>query len=124
MLFAVTVTVAMAAQTPMQQLSQQYLDKLFEYSPTAASMVGYHDKGVDRRLDDNSPTALKGRSGWLLDFSRQIETLKGELAREDAADLDLLRQSIALELLELDEAHEYQRRCDQPVDGLVTIFFM
>jgi uncharacterized protein (DUF885 family) len=124
MLFAVTVTVALAAQTPMQSLSQEYLEKLFEHSPTAASTVGYHDKGVDQRLDDNSPGSLKRRSTWLHDFSHKLETLKGELDREDAADRDLLRQSIKLELLELDEAHDYARRCDYPVDALGAIFFM
>jgi uncharacterized protein (DUF885 family) len=114
----------MAAQTPMMSLSQEYLDRLFADSPTTASMVGYHQHDVDKKLDSNAPEALKKRSEWLHGFSRKIESLKGELDREDAADRDLLRQAIALELLELDEAHDYARRVDAPLDALGSIFFM
>jgi len=114
----------MAAQTPMMQLSQEYLDRMFVDSPTTASMVGYHQHEVDKKLDSIAPEMLKKRSEWLHGFSRKIESLKGELDREDAADRDLLRQAIALELLELDEAHDYTRRVDAPLDALGSIFFM
>src|SRR5689334_10649359 len=72
MLFAVTVSVAMAAQTPMMSLSQEYLDRMFVDSPTTASMVGYHQHDVDRKLDSNAPEMLKKRSEWLHAFSRKI----------------------------------------------------
>lgn len=114
----------MAAQTPMMQLSQEYLDRLFADSPTTASMVGYHQHDVDKKIDSNAPEMLKKRSEWLHGFQRKIDSLKGELDREDAADRDLLRQAIALELLELDEAHDYARRVDAPLDALGSIFFM
>jgi uncharacterized protein (DUF885 family) len=117
-------TLALAAQTPMMQLSQEYLDRMFADSPTSASMVGYHEHHVDEHLDDTSAAALERRSKWLHEFSHKLDSLKGELDREDAADRDLLRQSIALELLDLDEAHDYARRCDAPLDSLGSIFFM
>jgi uncharacterized protein (DUF885 family) len=124
-----TLTVALAMQTPMQKLSQEYLNALFQYSPTTASQVGYHQGDVDQHLDDVTEAARKKRSAWLHDFGKRLESIdKGpnavKLDREDEADRDLLRQSIALDLLDLDEAHPYTRRADQPIDWLGSVFFM
>jgi len=124
MLFAVTVSVAMVAQTPMLKLSQEYLDRMFADSPTSASMVGYHEHGVDQRLDRLTPQALAQRSAWLHGFRGKLDAVAGEVDREDAADRELLRESITLELLDLDEAHDYARRVDGPLDALGSTFFM
>jgi uncharacterized protein (DUF885 family) len=122
MLYAVIF--ALLAQSPMEKLSQEYLTALFEASPTTASLAGYHEKGVDQRLDDVSLDAHRRRAEWLHGFSRRLEAIDARaLDREDQADLDLLRANIALELLDLDQAHSWERRCDQALDGLGTVFF-
>jgi uncharacterized protein (DUF885 family) len=120
-----TLTIALATQTPMQQLSDEFLKALFQYSPITASTVGYHENGVDQKLDDVSAAARQKRAAWLHDFGQRMEALPAaKIDREDDADRDLLRQTIALDLLNLDEAHDYTRRCDAPLDALGSVFFM
>lgn len=120
-----TLTVALAAtQTPIQKLSDEYLKALFSTSPTTASSVGYHKDGVDQKLDEISAAARTRRSAWLHDFSRRLEAVPAaQVDNEDEADRDLLRQSIALELLELDEARDYARRANDPVSTIGSVFF-
>lgn len=119
------VTLVLATQTPMQVVSQDYLDALFRDSPIAASSVGYHEHDVDRHLDDLSPAARNKRAAWLRAFTQRLDALPAaQLDREDEADRELLRQQIKLERLDLEQAHDYTRRCDQPLDTLGSVFFM
>ncbi|HEY7958064.1 MAG TPA: DUF885 domain-containing protein [Polyangia bacterium] len=127
MILAVTVGLGLAlgSVTPIQSLSAEYLRALWKTSPMTASQVGYHKEGVDRRLDELTPSARARRAAWLHGFESRLETAaKKSSDREDGADAELLRQSIALELLDLDEAHDFSRRCDQPLDNLGSTFFM
>src|SRR5438270_13707893 len=117
------VTLVLTAQSPMHAVAQDYLDALFRASPiTATSQAGYHEHDVDKHLDDISPAARQKRLAWLVDFRKRLEALPAtQLDREDEADRDLLRQNLELERLELAEAHDYARRCDQPLDTLGTV---
>ena len=127
MILAVTVGLGLAlgSVTPIQSLSAEYLRALWKTSTMTASQVGYHKEGVDRRLDELTPSARARRAAWLHGFESRLETAaKKSSDREDGADAELLRQSIALELLDLDEAHDFSRRCDQPLDNLGSTFFM
>ncbi|MFI5289545.1 MAG: hypothetical protein ACHQ17_07840, partial [Polyangia bacterium] len=102
MILAVTVGLGLAlgSVTPIQSLSAEYLRALWKTSPMTASQVGYHKEGVDRRLDELTPSARARRAAWLHGFESRLETAaKKSSDREDGADAELLRQSIALELL-------------------------
>ncbi len=119
MIAAMTVFLA---TTPMQQLSDKYLQELWKVSPMTASQVGYHKDGVDLRLDDLSAEARTRRAAWLARFSDELWK-QDKLAEEDHADQALLGHAIALERLELEGAHDYTRRCDRPLDDLGSVFF-
>jgi uncharacterized protein (DUF885 family) len=122
MLVALTMTLATAA--PIQQLSDEYLHELWRASPITASQVGYHADNVDQKLDDISPAARAKRSQWLHGFAARLEKAAAATRdAEDAADAALLRENVALELLDLDEARDYTRRCDTPLDTLGEAFF-
>jgi len=116
------MTVMLAAS--VQQLTEEYLRENFRYSPTTASQVGYHKDGVDRKLDDISASARKKRVAYLRGLSKRLAALdRGRLQPDDRADARLLDENIALELLELEKAHDFARRADLYMDGLGTIFF-
>jgi uncharacterized protein (DUF885 family) len=118
------VTLILTTQSPMQAVAQDYLDALFQYAPSQAAVAGYHQHNVDQHLDDLSPAARQKRLAWLRAFSDRLEALPtAQLDREDEADRDLLRQQIKLERLDLEEAHDYTKRCDLPLDTLGNIFF-
>jgi uncharacterized protein (DUF885 family) len=119
MLIAMTLAVA-----TIPQLADEYLRQLWKDSPMTATAAGYHGEGVDERLDDLSPAARQRRRAFLRDFARRLEAATAAARdREDAADAALLGASVALSTLELDEAHDFARRCDTPLDDLGSTFF-
>ena len=118
----IALTFALATQTAIQGLSQEYVEAVFRASPTAATFLGYHLHDVDRRLDDVGEKAHAERVRWLRDFSKRLEAA-APADLEDEADRAIMRDQIAVELLVLEQAHDYTRRCDQSLDSLGAIFF-
>ena len=119
---AVTTTLALASGTPMSALSDEYLHALWKASPTTASQIGWHQEGVDGRLDDLSQGARRVRLKFLKDFGRRLgQAPKGDLHSE--ADRALLASAVTLESLELSRIRDYSRRCDVPLDALGQTFF-
>jgi uncharacterized protein (DUF885 family) len=112
----------MTTQTPMQQLSAEYLSALWKTAPMTASQVGYHKDGVDRRLDDLSKRARDERDTWLKGFAARLAAAK-PADGEEQADRALLDEAVALERLELETARDYAKRCDRPLDDLGSVFF-
>src|SRR5262249_41238495 len=104
-------------------LSDEYLRELWKSSPMAASQVGYHKDNVDHHLDDLSSGARARRLAFLKDFSGKLTNVGSGLSPEDDADIALLTDAVRLERLELEEAHDYARRCDKPLDDLGGAFF-
>jgi uncharacterized protein (DUF885 family) len=117
------VTFALGTTTPIANLSAQYLRELWGTSPMTATQAGYHQGGADLHLDDLSADARHRRSEWLREFAARLDAALPGASDEDAADGALMRDAVALERLELDEAHDYARRCDAPLDALGNVFF-
>ena len=116
-----TMTIALGAATPMAALTDEYLRELWKASPMTASQAGYHQDGVDGKLDDLSADARKRRAEWLRQFAARLDAVKAD--GDDAADRALMHDAVALERLELDEAHDFAKRCDAPLDALGGAFF-
>ena len=110
----------MLALLPLATLTiaDVYLQRLWQDSAMAASQAGYHQDGVDARLDDLSPETRARRRQFLHDFQNARSQNVDELA-----DQQLVENAIALELLDIEEAHDYERRADQPLDALGDTFF-
>src|SRR5207248_10425436 len=108
----------------VQQLTEGYLSQLFKDSPTTASALGYHKDHVDEKLDDISPAARKRRTAYLHGLQKKLGALdRARLVPDERADVRLLDENIALELHELEKAHDFSRRADQYMDGLGSVFF-
>src|SRR5581483_6044953 len=116
------LVLALGAITPMQELSEEYLRELWKSSPMSASQMGWHRDGVDKKLDDLSAPALAARAKWLAGFRTRLAAAKAS-GDEEQADAALLRAAVELELVELEQAREYRRRCDLPLDNLGSVFF-
>jgi uncharacterized protein (DUF885 family) len=118
------VLTIMLTTVTVPQLTQEYLAEYYRYSPTAATAVGYHRDGVDRRLDDISPAARSRRMAYLKGLRQKLAALGHDsLSPDDRADARLLEENIALELVTLEEAKDYSRRVDSYVGGLGNTFF-
>src|SRR4029453_8425120 len=97
---------ALAAGSPVQTLSQQYLDGLFRARPHLATYMGVHTE--DGRLMDLDPPAITQRIRQLHALPAQV---KGpdlpKAAPDDRADARILADGIALELLYLEDIRDW-----------------
>jgi len=98
--------------------AQRYLFTSLAFSPVLATQMGYHEHNgtsLDDQLDDFSPQAIADKRQFLLHAQRCF-AMQPKLSPQDAADLALVRNDIALSLLQLDEVQAYKYRPDSYVE--------
>jgi uncharacterized protein (DUF885 family) len=93
-------------------LAQEFVSTTLAFSPVNASATGYHEhqgQDLDKMLDDFSPTALDRQRQFYLGFEERLKKVDpAQYGVEDRADYDIVRQQIALALLELDRIQSYR----------------
>lgn len=91
----------------LAELSDRYVNTTLSFSPSAATGVGLHrlqNQDLDNLLDDFSPASLDKQRKFYQDFQSNLGALNaGQLTAESRADLILLQDQVAANLLELSE---------------------
>jgi uncharacterized protein (DUF885 family) len=96
----------LAAGPSVQSLSARYLDGLFHARPHLATYMGVHKE--DGRLMDLEPPAIQHRIRELNVLAKDVRSLDlANLSADDRADARILADGIALELLYLQDIHEW-----------------
>ena len=96
----------LAATSPVQGLSQKYLDGLFRARPHLATYMGVHKE--DGRLMDLDPPAITQRIRELNALAADVKKLDlAKLSPDDRADARILADGIALEHLYLTDIREW-----------------
>lgn len=120
-----------AASSPaFARLSDQFMKESLALSPVNASQAGYHVHGkgkaarhLDAELDDLSPAGFEKQvtfyRGWQKRFSTKIN-----YGSEDAADLKLIQDNIALNLLELERIQNYRHNPTVYVELIGNALFL
>lgn len=94
------------------KLSEDLVHGSLALSPVSATAAGYHEHNgvrLDRELDDLSPRAIENQRTFYTDFrDRFDQAASGTLSREDRADYALIRDQIALNLLELNTIQNWR----------------
>jgi len=97
---------ALAATSPVQALSQKYLDGLFRARPHLATYMGVHKE--DGRMMDLDPPAITQRTRELNALAADVKKLDlSKLSPDDRADARILADGIALERLYLTDIREW-----------------
>ncbi len=99
-------------KTPSQKLttlSEEFVYGSLSFSPSAATAAGLHQyqkQNLDEMLDDFSPKSLAAQRTFYEKFKGRLSDLKpADLTPEDRADLTILQDQIALNLLDFTEIH-------------------
>lgn len=98
--------------------AQRFMLTSLALAPVSASQAGYHEHhgiSLDNQLDDFSPPAIAHRRDVLL-RARNCFASTRQLSAQDAADLAVVRDAIALNLLQLDEVQTHKYRPDSYVE--------
>jgi uncharacterized protein (DUF885 family) len=97
------------------RLADQFMRESLALSPVAASQAGYHVHGkgkaarhLDAELDDLSAAAIDKQRSFYRDWRERFRSTSDSPSVEDSADLQLVNDNIALNLLELERIQNYR----------------
>src|ERR1035437_3201466 len=117
-------------KTPSQKLaalSEEFVYAVLAFSPSAATAAGLHQyqkQNLDEMLDDFGAQSLDKQRTFYEKFGERLADLKtGELTAEDRADLTILQDQIALNLLDLTEIHSHLHSPQLYVETLGNALF-
>jgi len=117
-------------KTPSQKLTalaEEFVYGSLAFSPSAATAAGLHQyqkQNFDEMLDDFGAQSLAKQRTFYEKFAGRLADLKtGELTPEDRADLAILQDQIALNLLDLTEVHSHQHSPQLYVETLGNALF-
>ncbi len=111
-----------AAQT-FNALSEQYFDQaFFKYAPTAGTAVGFHQ--YDAQLEDYSAANMARETAALHDWEEKITAVPADgLDAAQAADRQILLNSIRLNLLQIEVIRDWEKNPDSYSSGITSSIF-
>src|ERR1017187_2525737 len=132
--FAALLSVVLFAvgcgKSPSQKLTalcEEFVYSSLAFSPSAATAAGLHQyqkQNLDEMLDDFGEQNLARQRTFYEKFRDRLADLNsGELTPEDRADLTILQDQIALNLLDLTEIHSPQHSPQLYVETLGNALF-
>ena len=103
------------------QLAEEFLYGYLALSPSSATFSGYHQHRdpatgkvvlLDEQLDDVSAAGIERQRKFFLDFRRRLkqEVRVNQLDAQTRADYELIRDTIELGLLELDDIQSHKHK--------------
>lgn len=115
----------MDTQKAFNALTEEYVERTFQFDPVAATRAGIHD--YDARFPDDTPDGFRERSRWLRDLDQRLVASVPweELPIEQRVDFALLRSRIATERARLDDVKLHTRNpARYPETALTGIFLL
>lgn len=108
-------------------LSDEFVYTTLSFSPVGATGAGLHrfaNQNLDEQLDDSSAAGLDRQRRFYEGFRQRLDGLATDaLTAEDRADLEIIRDQIALALLDLDEIHSARHNPTRYVETLGNALF-
>jgi uncharacterized protein (DUF885 family) len=107
---AASAASAPAFDAQYDQLVDQYFDAYFKLHPTEGTSAGFHQ--YDSQLEDFSHAGLERELAFLSEYQQKFAAIAAPSRPAAAADLELLRSSIAGQLLDLENIRMWEKDPD------------
>ena len=102
--------------------AEQYFDDYFRLNPTAGTAAGFHD--YDTELEDYSAASTTAEIAWLHAIDKKLAPIDAKaLDAPDAADLQILVNSIHSQLLSLEVIRNQEKNPDLYSSGVTNSIF-
>ena len=109
------------------KLTEDFVYGNLALSPISATQAGYHmHQGValDEALDDMGPSGIAAQRSFLTGLQSRIAAFDPKLLdKEQAADLEIMKSSLALNMLELDSIQSYKHNPTAYVEAAGNALF-
>jgi uncharacterized protein (DUF885 family) len=103
-------------------LTDQYFDGYFKFNPTAGTSVGFHQ--YDPELEDYSAAGVAAEVAYLHSYEKKLSAIDpSALDGNDAADLQILINSIRSQLLSLEVIRNWEKNPDNYSSGIAGSVF-
>ena len=128
LLFSVSITFPDAAQATQSKadfdkLVDDFFAVYFQYHPTQGTAAGFHQ--YDPRLEDFSRAGIDAETAALTKMQSQLESFdKSKLSEGDAADLQILQDTIRTRFLEFRDIRMWRKDPDQYTTGATYAVFL
>jgi uncharacterized protein (DUF885 family) len=107
-----TATTNMNAAAEFEKLTDDLLYGALALSPVSATQIGYHEHNgvvLDEMLDDFSPAGMDNQRKFYQDIQARVRSLDAaSLDKEQQADLEIIRNQLNLQLLELNTIQSFK----------------
>ena len=105
------------------QLADDFIDQYLAFGPTASTQIGIHSH--DSELEDYSPSSIAKQIAWLQQFEKRVLAFDPKtLNATDAADRELLLNSIRGNLLELQAVRTFVKNPDSYSSGAANSVYV
>jgi hypothetical protein len=103
-------------------LTEQYFEQYFHFNPTAGTAAGFHQ--YDNQVEDYSAAGFAAQIAMLHTYEKKLGALDGSaLDASEAADLQILLNSIRSQLLSLEVIRNQEKNPDNYSSGITASVF-
>src|SRR5262245_19748287 len=107
-----TTTTIMSSSAEFEKLTDDLLFGALALSPVAATQTGYHEHNgmaLNEMLDDYSPAGMERQRKFFEEIQARVNTLNTtSLDKEQQADLEIIKNQLNLQLLELNTIQSFK----------------
>ena len=122
-LFVVPSIATAQSQADYDKLVDEFFDVLFQYHPTQGTAAGFHK--YDTQLEDFSHSRVDAEIAALTKMQSKLESFdSSKLSETDAADLQILKDTIRARFLELRDIQMWRKDPDQYTSGATYPVFL
>jgi len=111
-LFAISCGGPAKPSADFDRLTSDFVYGSLALSPSGATQAGYHmhnGAALDEMLDDYSPAGIQASRDFYTQMQKRVAALDARsLDKEQAADVEIMKNSIALNLLDLDSIQSFE----------------
>lgn len=104
-----------SAQSPFDQLVDQYFNEHFEFSPSEATSDGFHQ--YDSKLEDYSQRSMQAEAAMDRQYLAKFESIP------QSDDRDVMLARIRAELLAIEEIRSWEKNPDDYSSGVTSSIF-
>jgi uncharacterized protein (DUF885 family) len=123
MLFPNPCVAQNSANADFDKLVDESFDTFFQYHPTQGTGAGFHQ--YDNKLEDYSRAGVDAETAALTKLQSRLEGFdRSKLAEDDAADLQILQDTIRARFLELQDIQMWRKDADQYTTGATYAVFL